>query len=155
MADPPERLPTAGHPWITLSWRGNDAHRIVTLISAAGLLAAIAMSLFGLPPVDLHGPLHRLGVMDPLCGGTRAAHYAVLGHWGAAWRYNPLGMLAVIAAAVAVLRSLTGLLLGRWLTLTLWWTPLGRRLALAMLVTAFVAMTARQQLRADLLIAGT
>ncbi|MGH3813432.1 MAG: DUF2752 domain-containing protein, partial [Pseudonocardiaceae bacterium] len=120
---------------------------MVTLLSVVGLLAADAMAFFGLPPVDLHGPLHRLGIMDPLCGGTRAARYAALGNWTAAWRYNPLGILAVLSAAAAGLRWLTGALFSRWLTFTLRWTPRRRRLALALLAAAFVAMTVRQQLR--------
>ena len=46
------------------------------------------MALWGLPPVDLHGPLHRLGIMDPVCGGTRSAYFAVSARWALAWYYN-------------------------------------------------------------------
>jgi len=42
---------------LRLHWQPTDRHPV---------LAAV-----GLPPVDLHGPLHYLGVMDPLCGMTR------------------------------------------------------------------------------------
>ncbi len=36
-----------------------------------GVGFAVAMAVFGLPPVDPHGPFHRFGIMDPLGGGTR------------------------------------------------------------------------------------
>lgn len=74
------------------------------------------MAVFGLPPVDLHGLLHHVGIMDPLCGGTRATAYTARGEWALAWRYNPLGFLAVVAAAAAVLRAVVGLLARRWVT---------------------------------------
>ena len=68
-----------------------DRHRTLTGLAAGGLVLAAAWALLGLPPVDLHGPLHRYGVMDPLCGGTRAVRLATLGGWADAWGYNPLG----------------------------------------------------------------
>ena len=66
-----------------------------------GASIAVAMAIYGLPAVDLHPPLHRLGIMDPLCGGTRAARYAAQGRFEDAWTYNPLGIVAVYGALLA------------------------------------------------------
>lgn len=113
------------------------------------------MAVFGLPPVDLHGPLHHVGIMDPLCGGTRAAAYTGRGEWPLAWRYNPLWILAVLAAALAGLRAGIGALTGRWVTLSVAWTPRRVRVVLVTATVLLVALTVRQQFRAELLIAGT
>lgn len=145
----------AVRPWIQVSWQDRDRHRLVTAVATAGVLAATAMAVFGLPPVDLHGPLHRLGIMDPLCGGTRAARYAARAQWSLAWEYNPLGIITVLGAAAAAARTATGTLLGRWATAELTWTPSRRRLFLGILAALLIALEVRQQLRADLLMAGT
>ena len=113
------------------------------------------MAVYGLPPVDLHGPLHRLGIMDPLCGGTRSARFTAQGDLIQAWRYNPLGILTVIIAVTATVRTLSGVVTGRWLSVQMTWTPDRRRMAVGVLVVLLVALDVRQQLRADLLIAGT
>ena len=142
-------------PWIRFSWQASDRHRLVTAVALVGLVAAAAMAVFGLPPVDLHGPFHRLGIMDPLCGGTRAARYAAQGQWALAWEYNPLGIITVVGAVAATVRTATGAILGRWLTADVAWNPRRRRLALGVLATLVVLLEVRQQLRADLLMAGT
>ncbi|MFC5175112.1 DUF2752 domain-containing protein [Nocardioides taihuensis] len=118
----------------------------------AGLVASVAMAVFGLPPVDLHGPLHRMGIMDPFCGGTRAARLTAHGQLLEAWRYNPLGILATVAAALAVARLGVGIALRRWLNVEIVWTPRRARLVLGVLVVATVALEIRQQGRADLLL---
>lgn len=141
--------------WVTLSWNRHDRHRWITVVGLLGLLAAVAMAALGLPPLDLHGPLHRFGVMDPLCGGTRAAYYTARGEWMLAWRYNPLGALSVIAAVVAFVRVTVGVLTRRWLSVTFQWTP-RRRLVVGLLLFGVVALLeVRQQMRADLLTSGT
>lgn len=48
-------------------------------VALCGLMAAVVLAVFGLPPADLHGVLHRLGVMDPLCGGTRSVYLTLHG----------------------------------------------------------------------------
>lgn len=113
------------------------------------------MALFGLPPVDLHGPLHHLGIMDPLCGGTRAARYAAHGQWALAWRYNPLGIVVVLTAAATLLRALAGLLTRRWVTVTVAWTPRRAKATMLIALVLLAALTVRQQVRAELLLAGT
>ena len=92
-----------------------------------------------------------MGIMDPLCGGTRAARYTAQGKLGAAWTYNPLGIVAVVAATLAAVRLAIGVLAHRWLNLQVRWTPRMRRLAITFAVLATIALEIRQQGRADLL----
>lgn len=141
--------------WLQVSWQRRDRHRLITAIAFVGVGITGAMAVFGLPPVDLHGPFHRIGIMDPLCGGTRAARYTTHGEWALAWKYNPLGTLTVLGAAAVTARSLVGLLTRRWLNLAFSWTPGRRRLAITVILALLVALEVRQQLRADLLMAGT
>jgi len=140
---------TAG---VLLYWSRRDRARTVTVVGAVGLALAGAMAIFGLPAVDLHGPLHRLGIMDPLCGGTRAARLAAEGHLGEAWRYNPLGIFAVLAAGVAVSRLAVGVIVRRWLTVQVRWTPRLRRIAMGVAVLLLALLEIRQQGRAELLL---
>ncbi|UQA91891.1 DUF2752 domain-containing protein [Streptomyces halobius] len=132
------------------AWESRDRHRSLGRLAVAGLAAGGAMAVFGLPPVDLHGPLHHAGVMGPLCGGTRGVHAALLGHFGQAWRYNPLSVVLVVGAAAVVVREIVGRLGGRWLNLLV---TRRRPLVVAGLVL-LVALTVRQQAHADLLRIG-
>ena len=142
----------AGGPWVEWSWVSRDRHRRATALGAAGVAAAAVMAFAGLPPADLHGVLHHLGVMDPLCGATRSARLAAQGRLSAAWQYNPVGIAADLAAALTVLRAAGGWLTGRWLDVTLSWTPGRRRVVLWVGLVLLLALEIRQQLRADLLI---
>lgn len=142
-----------GRPRVT--WTPVDHHRLLTLTALAGAAATALLALWGLPPIDLHGPLHRLGIMDPLCGGTRAAYYTINGQWARAWEYNPLGIAAVSAALLGTLRVGVGLLTRRWLTVTFHWTPRRARFAIVATVVLLGVLEVRQQLEAPLLLAGT
>lgn len=89
--------------------------------------------------------------MDPFCGGTRAARFAMQGQWALAWTYNPLGIAAVAAAALGVVRLLSGLLSGRWVNVSVSWTPRLRRSVLMVLSVFLVVLEVRQQSLADML----
>ena len=132
-----------------------DRYRWITLVSIGLLAIAGGMAALGLPPVDLHGPNHWFGIMDPLCGGTRAARYTALGEWGLAWKYNPLGIVTVLAVALLVLRASVGALTRRWIALSITWTKRGRWAASTVVALVLIALEIRQQGRADLLMAGT
>ena len=88
-----------------MAWTTRDRYGPATVLAVVGLGVAAAMALFGLPGVDLHPITHRWGIMDPLCGGTRAARYTMVGDLGQAWRYNPLGIVVVMGAALAIVRA--------------------------------------------------
>lgn len=150
VAQQPEAQPRLG-----LSWQRSDRHGLITAIGLLGMATAVAMAVYGLPPVDLHGPLHRFGIMDPLCGGTRAAYYTTQGQLALAWKYNPLGIITVAMAAVATTRIVVGLLSRHWLTLHVTWTPSRVKIAVTIGLVLLVMLEVRQQLLANLLMAGT
>ena len=132
-----------------------DRYRWITLVSIGLLAIAGGMAALDLPPIDLHGPNHWFGIMDPLCGGTRAARYTTRGEWGLAWKYNPLGIVTVVAVGLLVLRASAGVLTRRWIALDISWTRGGRWAAVIVVALLLIALEIRQQGRADLLMAGT
>jgi len=145
----------SGTEMLRLQFEPKDRHWWLTALAVAAVMIAAGMAIFGLPPVDLHSPLHKVGIMDPFCGGTRAARYTAQGQLVDAWRYNPLSIVVVLGAAAVLARAAVGITTGRWLTLAVTWTPRRRRIVIAVVVVLVVALEIRQQLRADLLTDGT
>lgn len=76
----------------------------------------MTMALVGLPRLDVHGPLHYLGVMDPLCGMTRATRLLLLGRVREALHYNPAVPLVPLAGLAVLVRAAWGRLGGQWCT---------------------------------------
>src|SRR6266536_2829238 len=72
-----------------LAWAPVDHHRRLTHLAVGGLLAGAILAVTGPPPLDLHGPLHYLGIMDPGCGMTRGVLWTLRGRLDRAWAYNP------------------------------------------------------------------
>lgn len=129
----------------------DDVHPVWTWLAVTGLVIAVALALFGLPPVDLHGPLHRLGIMDPLCGATRSWYLITQGQLREAIRYNPAAPILLVATVVACARAAVGWATGRWVTVRV-----SRRISLphmVVLVIAVAALEINQQLHAELLMA--
>ena len=145
-----------GVPRLGLSWsiEDHDQYGSVTVVAILGVIAAFAITAFGLPPVDFHGPLHYIGIMDPFCGGTRAARYAAAGNLQMAWKYNPLGIVAVAGGAAIVARALVGLTTKRWVSPTIHWTKKGRRTVLIITGLLLIVLEVRQQLIAEMLLVG-
>ncbi|KRB73137.1 hypothetical protein ASE01_20415 [Nocardioides sp. Root190] len=143
------------HAHVGLTVDSQDRYRWITLASIGLLAVAAGMAALGLPQFDLHGPLHWFGIMDPLCGGTRAARYTALGEWDLAWKYNPLGIVTVIAVGLLALRAGVGVLTRHWITLDITWTRRGRWVAVTIAALLVIALEIRQQGRAELLMAGT
>ena len=129
-----------------LWWARIDRHPMLAPLAAAGLLAAGVLAVAGLPPVDLHGPLHRLGVMDPLCGMTRGTVAVLHGRLGLAVAYNPASPLLVVGAVLALGRWLVGRLAGRWLDATLRRTSLTVGIAAALVLALWVNQQAHAAL---------
>lgn len=133
-------------------WSHRDELSGLTIAACLALAAAVALRSIGVPQVDLHGPLHYLGIMDPLCGGTRATFLLLAGDPLGAARYNPLVFpLGVLVAAVLV-RAGFGSLSGRWLELRI--SHGARRVLLVALAVMVVALAVRQQWHAELLMQG-
>ncbi|MFH0243931.1 DUF2752 domain-containing protein [Streptomyces sp. HK10] len=146
MADARKRV----RPPLRLALEDGDRHSWAGPTALAGLVAGAAMAVFGLPPVDLHSPLHYAGVMGPTCGGTRAVHAAALGRFGEAWRYNPLGLPVLVGAFAAVAREAFGRGTGRWLNVRV----THRRTAVVCALVLLVVLTLNQQAHAGLLRTG-
>lgn len=141
--------------FLTWSVQADDRHKWITWLSVLGVATALAMAVFGLPPVDLHGPLHRIGIMDPFCGGTRAAFYTARGQWVRAWQYNPLGIFVVLSGCAVLVRSALGAIAGRWFTVSLVWTSRRRLVTVLVILGLLAILEVRQQMRSELLTAGT
>ena len=131
---------------LRLRWEREDQHPTLAPLAAAGLLAAGVLAVVGLPPVDLHGPLHRLGIMDPLCGMTRGVVAVLHGQLGRAVAYNPASPLLVAGAVLALGRWLVGRLTGRWLDATRRRTPRTVGLAAGLVLALWVNQQAHAAL---------
>lgn len=134
-----------------LVWSNHDRFRWMTALALGFALAAAALRVVGIPPVDVHGPLHYLGIMDPLCGGTRATFLLLSGDIGGVALYNP-GVFAIAGVVLAILvRAAVGTLTGRWFDLVV--AARWRRVVLVVFVAAVLVLLIRQQVNADLLMA--
>ena len=133
-----------------LEFSERDRHHQWSVLFVAGLLSAGLLRVVGVPSIDLHGPLHRFGIMDPLCGGTRATFFLLSGEVGRALEYNPLVIPVALATVLMTLRTLVGAAAGVWVDLIV--PRQLRRPALGVLAAATVALAVRQQLHADLLL---
>ncbi|MBI2709419.1 MAG: DUF2752 domain-containing protein [Actinobacteria bacterium] len=124
----------------------DDVDRMWSYTSVALLFTggAVALRIFGLPGIDIHGPLHRLGVMDPFCGGTRGTYQLALGNVGAAWSWNPIAVLLGVGAVLFLARAAVGRVTHRWLNLAL-----PRRWVLSAVALVLVVVEVNQQLQAD------
>jgi Protein of unknown function (DUF2752) len=120
-----------------------------TWLAAGGLLVGAVLAVTGPLPIGLHGPLHYLGIMDPLCGMTCGVVWTLRGHLGRAWTYNPASPLLVAGAVAVLVRVGVGWRTGRWLTVTLGdsWLLGG------IVVVVVLALWANQQHHAALLVA--
>ncbi|HVL03358.1 MAG TPA: DUF2752 domain-containing protein [Acidimicrobiales bacterium] len=129
-------------PPIRLSLDERDQNRPLLAVALLGVATALVLAIFGLPGADLHGPLHRAGIMDPFCGGTRALRLAARGDIAGSLWWNPLSLILLAGALAFLVRTAVGLTLHRWLNATVVWSD--RRL---WLVLGFVALAleARQQ----------
>lgn len=132
---------------VQLRWDHDDSLTWSAPLAFGGLAAASLLAIFGMPPVNLHGPLHFIGVMDPLCGMTRGVAASMRGDLLTAWRFNPASPLVPILGLTAIARWAYGRLVGRWLTVRYRRTTIST----TMIAVAVVALEINQQMHADLL----
>lgn len=131
----------------SIRWAPRDRAKAVGPLAGVGLIVAAALSVFGLPPVSIHPPLHYVGVMDPFCGMTRGVAATARGDFAAAWRFNPASPLVVACLVAAVGRTVFGATTGRWLELRIE-RP---RVFFTAALVFFVGLEINQQMHADLL----
>ncbi len=134
-----------------VTWTDSDRARPYTLVAVVLAVGAVLLRLVGVPRVDLHSPLHYLGIMDPGCGGTRAMYLLTSGDLAGAALYNPVVFPLALGAALLVLRAVIGWTTHRWLNVRL---PIATRRLVGMVVLVLMlALWARQQAMADLMMA--
>lgn len=114
-------------PVLTVDVNSVDRWRIVTLLTVAGVAGAGLLAVFGMPPVELHGPNHQLGLMMPTCGMTRAVAAAARLDLARAVAYNPASILLMVGAIGILFRAAVGTATGRWIDgrvgrPAIWWT---------------------------------
>lgn len=143
------RAPRPGTPLASVTWSALDEHRALSLLAAIVLAAGALLAVFGLPPVNLHPPIHRLGIMDPLCGGTRGLQALTRGDIARAWRYNPLVIVLGAGVVGTGVRALLGRWSGKWLTMRV----RSKGPVWLLVVAAMIALEVNQQLHAALLTA--
>ncbi len=132
-----------------MRWDQDDAFPWLSPLAACGLVAATLLAIIGMPPVNLHSPLHFMGIMDPFCGMTRGAAATMRGELLTAWRFNPASPLILLLGVAALVRTGCGRFAGRWLTVDYRRTTIST----ALIAIAVVALEINQQLNADLLMA--
>jgi len=118
-----------------------DAQPVWMWIAVTSLVIGVLFAIFGLPSIDQHGPLHYLGVMDPLCGGTRSVYLTLHGRLLEAVRYNPAGPVLVVGAVTMLIRATVGWSTGRWV-----WCPPPATVLIPAAVVVLTALEVNQQL---------
>lgn len=123
-----------------------DEDRWLTALAVLLVIGVALLGVIGVPPVDLHGPLHYLGIMDPLCGATRAMYLIAHGRLRDAVTYNPGAPILLAAAGLIVLRAAIGTVSHRWLTVRI-----PRGVGVVILAAALVVLEIHQQSHVALL----
>lgn len=131
-------------------WESYDRHPTVTRVVLIGIPLVALLSVVGLPPIDLHGPVHYLGIMGPTCGMTRGVMWTARGDLAQAWHFNPASLLVLPALVLLAGRALLGRLTNRWLNLSIRW----RRWLWVSVIAPVLLLSIRQQLYADFLLAN-
>lgn len=119
-----------------------------TVLSAAGLAAAVVLAVIGGFPADLPMPTHAVGWVEPSCGLTRGSTAIARGDFSVAWHYNPASFLVMAFGVAGLARAALGWFTGRWVNLRL------RPSAVAWLAlgVVLVAFWLYQQTNADFII---
>lgn len=139
--------PAAETQVLGVRWTNRDELAGWTAVAILGGVAFLALRIFGLPGVDLHTPLHYAGIMDPLCGMTRAMRLLAIGDFASAWRYNPGSFPVAAFGVLFTARFAMGLATRRWLT----WQHPSRRVTWSLALVATTMLWINQQANADLL----
>jgi hypothetical protein len=126
----------------------HDEMTWMTWLSGIGLATAVVLALIGGLPVDVPMPTHRFGWVEPSCGLTRGSTAVMRGDFSTAWRYNPLSFVVIAFGVAGCIRTVVGVLTGRWINVRV---PPTRRSWLA-LIAPLVAFWAYQQTNADYII---
>ncbi len=119
----PSSLTRTRHPVLAVRWEGHDRHPTITRLVLIGIPFVALLAVFGLPPIDIHGPLHYLGIMGPTCGMTRGVMWTARGDLARAWQFNPASLLVLPTMIGLTGRAIYGKITSRWLNLHIRWRP--------------------------------
>jgi hypothetical protein len=145
-----QALRSPRHDWPVLQRSPRNLYPVLSWFIPVAILSTVLLRTAGVPGVDLHGPLHRFGIMDPFCGGTRATFLLASGEFAAAAEYNPVVFPLALGLAGLILRLLLGVTAGIWYDVRV---PRHLRWPLfAAFVLALVLLGIRQQAHAALLV---
>ena len=145
-ADPEPSPEVASRSPVVVSWADHDRVHNLTIVVVAGFVLAGALAVFGLPPVDIHGPTHYVGIMDPLCGMTRAARLLALGDVRRALDYNPASPLLALFGILMLGRAVLGYLTRRWLDVRLRLSPTIRAVCVVLVAALWINQQAHSSL---------
>lgn len=135
---------------VAFRWEAHDRHPTTTRLTLIGIPLVTLLALVGLPPVDIHGPLHYLGIMGPTCGMTRGVMWTARWDLARAGQFNPASLLVVPTLIGLTGRAVYARLANRWLNLHIRWRPwLWVIPALLILI-----LTIHQQINIDFLLAN-
>lgn len=126
--------------WVTVDRR--DQMRWLTVVTGITIGVALLSAALGHIPYTLPMPSHVVGAVCPTCGLTRGTVAIVNGHFGLAFRYNPLSFVVPVIVVAAVVRAIAGAL-GRGSWLNVHFRP--TRLALAAIAIGLVGLWIYQQ----------
>ena len=135
---------------VAVAWESHDRHPTTTRLVIVGIPLAALLAVVGLPPIDIHGPLHYLGIMGPTCGMTRGVMWSARGDLLRAWQFNPASLLVIPTMMGLTFRALYGAFKGRWINLDIASRPW---LRLVLAVTVLV-LAIHQQLNVGFLLAN-
>ncbi len=130
---------------VRLAWFARNPYTELLPLVVGGAALAAVLAIVGLPPISIHGPQHFVGIMDPLCGMTRAVRYLARGEVANAWAYNPAVFLLAVTAGSIVLASAYGAMTGRWPLLV----AARPRLTRGMVMVLVAALWVNQQMHAS------
>ena len=131
------------------SWVSDrDETRTVTYLALGGIAAAVMLALIGGFPINMPMPTMAFGWVTPTCGLTRGSTALARGDFALAWHYNPASFLVMGYGVYGIARFVGGTITGRWVNLRV----RGGRYGGILLVVAFVALGAYQQMHADFII---
>ena len=131
---------------VRLFWNDHNRWEWLGRVALVGLAAEGSTRYRRTAALGRARPLHYVGIMDPLCGGTRGLRLMMRGHLASAWRDNPLAVFLPPAAVAALAREATGRITGRWADIAV-----SRRLAWAVTAVALTILEINQQAHAALL----
>ncbi|MDQ3985910.1 MAG: DUF2752 domain-containing protein [Actinomycetota bacterium] len=132
---------------MSLTWRHRDEWAWLTAAAVVLVMGAVTLAFVGLPTFSVHSPLHYAGIMDPLCGMTRAVRLLALGRFDDAWAFNPASFALLIVVGALLVRALVGGVTHMWAHLEVKAKP---HLAVALIVLT-AALWVNQQSHASLL----